>query len=99
MRGRRFLLDWTVIDKKKKEENSYSHFGRLFWCSSLTLFISYPTPDRWFLNAFSSMRGITYEEVHAPDAKTTSQGEFFFSSFFMYGERNTRTSRILCKIP
>jgi hypothetical protein len=26
----------------------------------------------------SSMRGITYEEVHAPDAKTTSQGEFFF---------------------
>jgi hypothetical protein len=47
-----FKIGPLLTTKKKKEENSYSHFGRLFWCSSLTLFISYPTPDRWFLNAF-----------------------------------------------
>lgn len=85
MRGRRFLLDWTVIDNKKKKKTV---IPILVVCSgvllSLFLFLIQPQTDGY--ECISSMRGITYEEVHAPDAKTTSQGEFFFS-FFLYVRR------------
>jgi hypothetical protein len=47
MRGRRFLLDWTVIDKKKKEKKTVIPI--LVVCSgvllSLFLFLIQPQTD------------------------------------------------------
>jgi hypothetical protein len=79
-----FRLD-RYWQKKKREENSYSHFGRLFWCSSLTLFISYPTPDRWFLNAFLAWGELRTKKCTHLTPKLLLKVSFFF--FFLYVRR------------